>query len=581
MTKLGKCTHKKGVYKCNELHPQDVRKFHAAFYKNKDKNYQDQFILKYLKTKVPARRKRKVAQRHESQTFTAMYIKTFRKPYKLLRVCQKVFLMILDVGVHRIRRISKNFLTSGQLPTERRGGDKRSLINAPKKRSVMRFIEKFKCIESHYCRSETSERKYMSSDLNIKKMWRMYNQEHDDIQDLKVKECFFRHVFNTKYNIGFKMPRVDVCSKCTELTEKIKVAKDRRDEAAKAGYMTEMRLHKLKAKCFYEYLKERNESILTMSFDCQKNQVLPKVPDQIAYYSRQLYINNFTIVVGSSTGNIAKDNVYCYTWTENTHAKSANEIASAVFYQLTTQIDISSTIKKIRLMADGCGSQNKNSIMITMCAHWLTTHAPATVKCVELIFPVPGHSFMPADRVFGNIEKEIKNNEVMVQPSQYIDIYNRYGQVIKLGDDCPVNDWKSYAEDVTKPPGLYHFKFSDCKRYFIKRVKNNPQRFLLKGEVNYRAETGAFKSVMKRGIKKMNDFGVRTILPNKVNISKAKLEDVDKLLRKHYGDAWKDDYGQDLLSFYKNVLDNNVNDNASQDENIEPCEYLPEVGMSV
>lgn len=122
--------------------------------------------------------------------------------------------------------------------------------------------------------------------------------------------------------------------------------------------MTELRIHKLKAKSFYEYLREQKESMLTLSFDCQKNQVLPKIPDQIAYYSRQLYMYNFTIVVGSSTNKIAKENVFCYAWTENVHAKSANEIASAVFHQLTTQVDLSN-IKKVRLMADGCGSQNK------------------------------------------------------------------------------------------------------------------------------------------------------------------------------------------------------------------------------
>ncbi|KAJ8889320.1 hypothetical protein PR048_008819 [Dryococelus australis] len=29
-------------------------------------------------------------------------------------------------------------------------------------------------------------------------------------------------------------------------------------------------------------------------YECQKNQVLPKLPHQNAYYSLQLYINNFT-----------------------------------------------------------------------------------------------------------------------------------------------------------------------------------------------------------------------------------------------------------------------------------------------
>lgn len=286
---VGKCSHKKKNFKCNEITTQDIRKFHAAFYANKDKKSQDNFILKYLKTKYPARRRRKIKQRRESETFTAMYIKTFTKPYKLLRVCQKVFLKILDIGVHRLRRISKIFLSSGQLPVDRRGGDRSTEKNLAKKQSVMQFIETFKCIESHYCRSSTSERKYVSSDLNIKKMWRMYQQQQEN-PNLKVRECFFRHIFNRNYNIGFNTPRVDVCSKCTEISEKIKRSVSQNDEATKVSLMTELRLHKLKAKYFFEYLREYDESMLVLSFDCQKNQVLPKVPDQIAYYSRQLSI---------------------------------------------------------------------------------------------------------------------------------------------------------------------------------------------------------------------------------------------------------------------------------------------------
>lgn len=52
---------------------------------------------------------------------------------------------------------------------------------------------------------------------------------------------------------------------------------------------------------------------------------------------------------------------------------------------------------------------------------------------------------MPADRVFGFIEKEVKNKEVILDPSEYRNIYERYGVVTKLGVDCKVKDWKTYG----------------------------------------------------------------------------------------------------------------------------------------
>lgn len=355
--------HTKGdKLKCNTLNPQDIRKFHQAFYAKPVKTFQDNFILKFMKVHTPKRRRRNVGNRAESITYTKFYVRTYIKPYKLIRVCQRSFSKILGVGIHRLRNISKKFLLYGDIPQEKRGGDRVSSKNSAKKENVKQFIESFKRIESHYCRSAISERKYVSSDLNIRKMWRMYQNKQED-ETLKVRQCFFRNVFNTNYNIGFKTPRQDVCSKCTEFTDKIK--KSQNEE--KVLLMASLRIHKLKAKCFYTFLREYDEHTFSISFDCQKNQVLPKVADQAAYYSRQLYIYNFTIVIGTSTNKFPRENVRIYTWTENVHAKSSNEIASAVF-DLLSQIDLTDK-KKVRMLADGCGSQNKNSTMIAMLAY--------------------------------------------------------------------------------------------------------------------------------------------------------------------------------------------------------------------
>lgn len=76
-------------------------------------------------------------------------------------------------------------------------------------------------------------------------MWRLYQDKQVD-ESLKVRQCYFRYIFNTNYNIGFKTPRVDVCSKCTELSEKIKNVQNEE----KVQIVATLRIHKLKAKCF-------------------------------------------------------------------------------------------------------------------------------------------------------------------------------------------------------------------------------------------------------------------------------------------------------------------------------------------
>nr|CAH7768429.1 unnamed protein product [Callosobruchus chinensis] len=112
----------------------------------------------------------------------------------------------------------------------------------------------------------------------------MYNESVQG--NLEVKKTFFREIFLRDYNIGFGSPVIDACSKCIELSERIKAEKD---EQKKVMLMMEKRIHTLRSQAFFSYLKEESPGLLTLSFDCQKNLVNPKVPDQAAYYSRQLY----------------------------------------------------------------------------------------------------------------------------------------------------------------------------------------------------------------------------------------------------------------------------------------------------
>ena len=135
----------------------------------------------------------------------------------------------------------------------------------------------------------------------------MYNSEAAD--DLKVKQAFYRRIFNTKYNLSFGTPRTDVCTTCLRFSEEMKVEKD----------------------------------------------------------------------------------YYYYCWTEESYPKAANEIASAVYHRLKNT-DLS-TITKVRLMADGCAGQNKNTNKLAMLSKWLT-EAPQNVKEIEFIFPVVDHSYI-------------------------------------------------------------------------------------------------------------------------------------------------------------------------------------------
>lgn len=535
---------------------QDILKFHSNFYLYKDKIKQDNFILNHTNVEKPKRHRPVQSSRPEKMCTITYFCR--KENGKKIPICRTAFLNILNLKKHRVQGVVKrSFKAGGSAAKETRGGDRKSSKNIEKRAAIMKFIESFAAQEPHYCRSKTSVRLYLPSELSIKSMWKMYNKDAE--QNLKVKQSFFRNIFNRNYNLGFGSPRVDVCSKCLELGERVKTVQE---EHEKNDLITQKRLHKLKAKAFFQMLQEERDGLLTMSFDCQKNMSLPKVPDQRAYFSRQWNFYNFTIVVGSSHAALTRENVHIYHWNETERPKSSNEIASAVYHRLcqTNLADIDT----IRLFADGCGGQNKNSTLMGMLSKWLISSAPENVKAVQVIFPIVGHSFIPPDRVFAQIEKKLKKIEIIIKPEEYEDVLKGHGSLWKV-NDFEVQDWKGATLEVMKPPGQWHFKFNPSKRFILEKTpKHNVS---IRGEGAYRADLGSGKLVTKRG-KTIHNL-VPRLLTTGVAPNEKKIKDVSALLQAHYGENWR---SLENLNFYTTV-EHSTGESAEDDL---VCEELEE-----
>ncbi|CAH4030614.1 unnamed protein product [Pieris brassicae] len=258
------------------------------------------------------------------------------------RVCKTAFIKILQVGKDRVTGIlQRSYKDGGSVTKENRGGNHKKDKYAQRQRSVMAFIESIEAAEPHYCRAKSFVSLYLPPELNIKKLWKMYEEQIASTPYLKVKQSFFRQIFNRKYNVGFGSPLKDTCSRCSELKREIESTNGQEKQI----HITQKRLHSLKAKAFYDLLKkEKRHSI------AKKTRALPKLPDQAAYFSRQFNMSNFTVVIGTSKS--ALDNVRTYYWCENEHAKSSSEIASAVFDTLIS-LDIPSDKTRVRLFAEG------------------------------------------------------------------------------------------------------------------------------------------------------------------------------------------------------------------------------------
>lgn len=459
-----------------------------------------------------------------------------------LLVCQKNFLAALKISQRNILTIGKK-KAEGQI-IERRGGDRRRKKYEQRENSVKKFIGNLYARESHYNRQK-SKRLYLSSDLNIAKLSRLYN---DSVElNLKVSRRYFYNIFVRHFNLGFGNPAKDVCSLCTRLKNTIKSTKD---TALKVKSITELRIHTLRAKQFHIFLKESPENSFTVCFDLQQVHALPKMNIGEAFYLRQLALYNFCITEPSTRCPCF------YTWIENQAKRGPNEIGSALYHFLTNR-EFPESCKLVRLFADGCGGQNKNSFIIHMLMFWLSTKAPKHIEEVVLYFPVRGHSYLPADRVFGRIEKICRKRSEITTKEEYWNIFGEVGNVKVLGQDWDLLDWKDLSgSKFKKISGI-----QEIKRVHLKRVR---EKCLTKLEVFYRIDNDKqYQNYLKRGAK------LETYQPKPIelrnSIKRVKLENVETLL-KHYQEKWEDN---ETFEWYKNLLDEGLRHPTGEEEEVD------------
>ncbi|CAH2015058.1 unnamed protein product [Acanthoscelides obtectus] len=363
------------AYYCTTLTMKQIKDFHAYLYQSKDKIKQDLLILACCKGQSP-----KTGKSNHAAPAIKYHVRLSEG--ELIRVCAKSFLGITNLSKDRIQRIVRNFVVTGELPRKRRGGNRVGPKNDETRNCIKRFIESITCTESHYCRSKTSVRVYLPCDLNFKKLFDHYLRRVP--QPMHVKLSYFRKYVNANYNIAFGTPLTDCCSTCLRTKEQLKVATSL---DVRQKLVTEHRVHIAKAKAFFKLLKNQKPNTTYFSFDCQKNLALPRLPDQAAYFSQQINYNNFTVVAGTSTDKLRPKNVFSYLWTEIDARKDSNTIASALQYALKN-FDFHPSKETVRLFADGCGGQNKNTNMMAMLAYWLLEESPKHIKQIELIFPI-------------------------------------------------------------------------------------------------------------------------------------------------------------------------------------------------
>ena len=147
-----------------------------------------------------------------------------------------------------------------------------------------------------------------------------------------VKSSYYRYIFNTSFNIDFRISKADRFEKC----EGIKIKKNENipilnEEKHLYDLHTEvpenfaMQEEKKKDKLI------KDESYLLVVFYLENVIILPKADAGSFFYKRKLTLYNLTAMVSKKQG-------YCAIWIECMSGRAGNEIASAFVQILKTVV---------------------------------------------------------------------------------------------------------------------------------------------------------------------------------------------------------------------------------------------------
>ena len=341
---------------------------------------------------------------------------------KKYNVCKEAFMSIFDIDKDRIKNLNEKRTESGTIVPDQRGipgtHNAHTLVRVD---SAHGHIGKIPVRSSHYTRHKNPHKQFIDSQdkISVKALhdlyWEYMAQNYTDIEP--VSESYYRKLFNTCYNISSEAPKTDTCDFCEVMKEEIKKAKENNEDCTEKE--EKLKEHKEKADVAYKLLASAKCGVtwdptiwLVVCIDVQQTFMIPKTAHRSHFYERKLNVYNFCIV------HLQESTPYFYIWEEFTGRRGSCEIFSCIYKFLKENVLNKQTRpRKFRIIADNCGRQNKNNNLVLALLRLVHLNL---FDRIELAFMVPGHSYLPCDRTFGNIGNKLRTVKTIHSPDNLV-----------------------------------------------------------------------------------------------------------------------------------------------------------------
>ncbi|KAG4079311.1 hypothetical protein HA402_008003 [Bradysia odoriphaga] len=384
---------------CHTFSDDDRKQIFEAFYGLDCAERQRDFICRHV---VSEPKKECRAGESSRRSNTNTYFLTIRR--KRTKVCKRFFLGTLAISETVVRTALRKITDVGTIEPEKRGGrvesnqQRDSLISS----LVNAHIDRFPRIESHFCRQNTN-RDYLSADLTLARMHRMYCAEQSDEKSM-VSYTYYSQMFHDK-NLSFHHPKKDQCTLCVSYRTGDQSTKENLHEEYHLHIAEKNAVRKIKEKCKKESIE--SQEVATPVFDLEQVFTFPMSPESLVFYKRRLTAFNLTVY------ELGSRDCDCFFWDETQSRRGSSEIGTCVFLYLKDLDERRHT--KVNLFADGCPGQNKNTIIAAMLLYFI--RQSKNVKEVSLRYFVTNHGQNEGDSAHSTISTAMDSKAHILVPS--------------------------------------------------------------------------------------------------------------------------------------------------------------------
>lgn len=305
---------------------------------------------------------------------------------------------------------------------------------------VRTHIESFNPCISHYRREHAPNRRYLPSDISVKKM-------HEDfIEKCPDHRCSYELYRNVvkKMNISFTKLGHEQCEICESFQFHNPNHKEENlNELCELCIKWKKHIDKAKASR-QEYRRDRQlqtDSGKTniYSADLQKIIMLPRMEEfkSVCFTRRIIAFNESFVPLGPNTRTIAA------IWHEGIAGRKKEEITSTFHNFFLEKRDEEHVI----LWLDNCSGQNKNWAFFTFLIYMVNSDETAT-NIIEIKYFEPGHTFMSADNFHHQVELSLAEAGKVYDFSDYVTCMQNANSgkvLVKQMQPNNFSQWKDFS----------------------------------------------------------------------------------------------------------------------------------------